>query len=157
MVDAIVREWMRKLEEKGADTEDIRQIVACFYADDGLIAARGPSTLQKAINTLVAIFERVGLQTNTEKTEAMMVVPGRIWTPLTKEAYQVRMSDCHQEERKGRRVACHVCQEEMAVGSLKSHLATQHDVYQCFVAPGAERGPSGPRKRDDLDGPFLPG
>ena len=53
------------------------------------------------------------------------------------------MSELHREERKGRRVPCHVCQEEMAVGSLASHLATQHDVYQCFVAPGAERAGAG--------------
>ena len=87
MVDAIVREWMRQLEEKGVDTEDIREIVACFYADDGLIAVRDPSTLQKAMDALVALFEHVGLKTNiktnTEKTEAMAFVPGRIRTPLT--------------------------------------------------------------------------
>ena len=67
--------------------------VACFYADDGLIVARDPSTVQKAINALVAIFERVVLKTNTEKTEAMTFVPGRIRTPLTEEAYQARMSE----------------------------------------------------------------
>ena len=129
MVDTIVREWMRQLEEKGVDTEDVRQIVACFYSDDGLIAARDPSTLQKAVDALVAIFERVGLKTNTEKTEAMTFVTGRILTPLTKEAYQARMSDFQGEEKKGRRVSCHVCKKEMVVESLKSHLATQHDVY----------------------------
>ena len=73
----------------------------------------------------------------------MTFVPGRIRTPLTKEAYQARMSDFHREERKDRRVVYHVYQEEMAVGSLVSHLATQHDVYQCFVAPGADRAGSG--------------
>ena len=97
---------MRQLEEKGVDTEDIRQIVACFYADDGLIATRDPSTLQKVIDALVAIFERLVLKTNTEKTEAMTFVPGHIRTPLTEEAYQARMSDFYREERKGRRVSC---------------------------------------------------
>ena len=60
----------------GVDTSDIREIVACFYADDGLIAVRNPQVLQKAINTLVGLFERVGLKTNTTKTEAMTFVPG---------------------------------------------------------------------------------
>ena len=30
MVDAIVREWIRKLKEGGIGTEDTRQLVACF-------------------------------------------------------------------------------------------------------------------------------
>ena len=134
---------MRQLEEQGVNTADIREIVACIYADDGLIAARDPTTLQDAIDDLVALFERVGLKTNTGKTEAMTFVPGRIRTPLTEEAYQARMSDFHREERKGCRVVCHVCEEEMAVGSLASHLATQHDIYQCYVAPGANQAGSG--------------
>lgn len=36
-----------------------------------------------------------------------------------------------------------MCQEEMVVGSLTSHLVTQHDFYQCFVAPGADQEGSG--------------
>ena len=38
MVDAIVREWITQLKERGVDTEDIRNLVARFYADDGLVA-----------------------------------------------------------------------------------------------------------------------
>ena len=30
------------MEEKGVETEDIPQIVACFYAGDDLIAVRDP-------------------------------------------------------------------------------------------------------------------
>ena len=56
MVDAIVREWMRQLEEQGVDTADIREIVACFCADNGLIAARDSTTLQDTIDNLVALF-----------------------------------------------------------------------------------------------------
>ena len=82
----------------------------------------------------------MGLNTNTEKTEAMTFVPGHVRTPLAEKAYQARMSEFHQ--RKGRRGSCHVCQEKMAVGFLKSHLATQHNVYQCFVARGANQAGS---------------
>ena len=53
---------MRQLEEQGVNTADIREIVACIYADDGLIAARDPTTLQDAIDALVTLFERVGLK-----------------------------------------------------------------------------------------------
>ena len=73
----------------------------------------------------------------------MTFVTGRIRTPLTEKAYQARMPDFHREERKGRQISCHVCQEEMVVESLKSYLATQHDVYQCFVAPGVDQAGSG--------------
>ena len=45
MVDAIVQEWVRQMEEAGFDATDIRTIVAVFYADNRLVAARDPKTL----------------------------------------------------------------------------------------------------------------
>ena len=45
MVDAIAREQARQLKEGGTDTEDIRKIVTCFYADSGLVTARDAATL----------------------------------------------------------------------------------------------------------------
>ena len=47
---------MRQLEERRVDTADIREIVACFCADNGLIAARDSTTLQDTIDNLVALF-----------------------------------------------------------------------------------------------------
>ena len=64
------------------DTEDIRNLVTCFYADDRLVAARGADTLQKAFDILTGLFDRVGLRTNTTKTKVMLCVVGRICTPL---------------------------------------------------------------------------
>ena len=130
MVDAIVREWISQLKEQGVDTEDIRKLVACFYADDGLVAARDPETLQKAFDILTGLFDRVGLRTNTTKTEVIVCVAGRIRTPLSEDAYEARMSDLHRKERKGRRVQCPTCGKSLAVGSLRGHLASQHDQYQ---------------------------
>ena len=51
---------MRQIEEKGVETEDIRQIVARFYTDGGLIAVGDPSTLQKAVDSLVAHLSTCG-------------------------------------------------------------------------------------------------
>ena len=127
MVDAIVREWITQLEERGVDMEDIRNLVACFYADDGLVAARDADTLQKAFDILTGLFDRVGLRTNTTKTEVMICVAGRIRTPLDQDAYEARMSDLHRAERKGRKVEFPTCGETLAVGSLRSHLTSQHD------------------------------
>ena len=89
-VNAIVREWVRVLQEvHGMGLEDVRRLMACFYADDGLIVARDPEDLQVAFDVLTGLFDRVGLRTNTTKTEAMVFLPGRIRTPLTAEAYEV--------------------------------------------------------------------
>ena len=84
MVDAIVREWARILQaDHGMGLEDVRRLLACFYADDGLIVARDPGDLQVAFDVLTGLFDRVGLRTNTMKTEAMVFLPGKLRTPLT--------------------------------------------------------------------------
>ena len=94
MVDAIVREWAMVLQaEHGMGLEDVRRLLACFYADDGLIVACDPADLQAAFNVLTGLFDRVGLRTNTTKTEAMVFLPGRIRTQLTAELYEARMGE----------------------------------------------------------------
>ena len=69
-------------EEVAADGigAQIRALLAAFYADDGLVQSRDPAFLQYAFDILVGLFGRVGLCTNTTKTEAMACVPGRICT-----------------------------------------------------------------------------
>ena len=57
---------------------EIRKLLACFYVDDGIIASRDPVFLQECIDKLAALFDRVGLVTNTTKTEAMTFLPGNI-------------------------------------------------------------------------------
>ena len=50
-----------------------------FYADDGMVGASDPEWLQGAFSALVAIFDRVGLQTNVDKTVSMACHPvGRV-------------------------------------------------------------------------------
>ena len=80
MVDAVVREWLRILgEELDMEGEEldltIEALFAIFYVDDVYIAARDPIFLQQAIDILVTIFKRVGLETNTKKTQAMTCTP----------------------------------------------------------------------------------
>ena len=60
--------------------EEIRQFLAAFYADDGLVQSRDPARLQASLDTLVSLFERVGLRTNVSKTKTMVCIPGRIRT-----------------------------------------------------------------------------
>ena len=42
---------------------------AVFYADDGMVGVTDPEWLQGAFSALVAIFDRLGLQTNVDKTD----------------------------------------------------------------------------------------
>ena len=107
--------------------QDVRRLLACFYADDGMIVARDPDDLQVAIDVLTCLFDRVGIRTNTTTTDPRVVLPGKIRTPLTAESYEARMDDVYRAEKTGRRVECHICQSSLAVGSLRSHLSTQHD------------------------------
>jgi len=81
MVDAIVREWLRQVlgEEaaKSGISEEVRGFLAAFYADDGLVQSRCPDQLQSSFDILIALFDRVGLRTNTTKTKAMVCIPGK--------------------------------------------------------------------------------
>ena len=76
MVDAVVRAWIAQM--LGAEAaehgygEELRKILAIFYADDALLASRDPALLQEALDVMVALFERVGLRTNTAKTKVMI-------------------------------------------------------------------------------------
>ena len=87
-------------EEVAADGigAQIRALLAAFYEDKGLVQSRDPAFLEHAFDILVVLFERVGLRTNTIKTEAMTCVPGKIRTALSHEAYTNRMEG-HNDRR----------------------------------------------------------
>ena len=105
MVDAVAREWLRQVMSKEAAVEEIsnkiRMILACCYADDGLVACRDLNLLQQALDALTALFDRVGLCTNTKKMECMAFLPGKIRTCLTEEGYRARMDAEFREEHAG--------------------------------------------------------
>ncbi len=65
-VDAVIREWLRRLLSKGAARGDFgeasREIVA-FFVDNGLVGSRDPVWLQGALDVLVELFESIGLRT----------------------------------------------------------------------------------------------
>ena len=62
-------------EEKGAKGEGHFLAICC--ADDGLVDASDPEWLQGAFSELLAIFNRVGLQKNVDKTVSMACLPCR--------------------------------------------------------------------------------
>ena len=111
----------------------MRQLFACFYKDDGLLATRDPEHLQLAFDLLTDLFDRVGLKTNTTKTEAMTFLPGRIRQGLSDEAYLALMDPEARAAAAARKVRCELCQVELATSSLASHLESQHDVRHCYL------------------------
>jgi hypothetical protein len=66
---------------------------AIFYVEDAYLASRDAGFLQHVLDLLVDLFERGGLQTNTAKTQAMMICTlGRIRTQLPSESYRRMMT-----------------------------------------------------------------
>jgi hypothetical protein len=83
MVDIMVREWLQIRKDKsGLEGEELDKMMdtlfAIFYVDDAYIAAWDPVFLQRAIDSLVSTFERVGLETNISETKAMICTPVKI-------------------------------------------------------------------------------
>ena len=79
VVDAVVRHWVEAIvegaEEWGERDKEGRHQADLFYADDGMVALSQPRWLQGAFDTLVSLFDRVGLQKNAGKTVGMVYRP----------------------------------------------------------------------------------
>jgi hypothetical protein len=139
MVDAVVWEWMRQLEQDGDyDEEQAAELTATFFAifyvNDAYLASRDAGFLQLALTLLVNLFARVGLQTNTSKTQTMICTPGRIRTQLPSESYcRMMIGRVTASEWNSRDVECYQCGNEMKASSLSCHLADVHDIYQQTV------------------------
>ena len=100
-----------------------------FYAEDGMVGVSDPAWLQGAFSALVAIFDRVGLQTNANKTASMACQPCRAGSGnRTAEGYRRRVTGEGKSfrERQIEIVACGECGAEIAAGSLSSHLMNRH-------------------------------
>ena len=105
-----------------------RHQASLFYADNGMVASSDPRWLQWEFNTLVSIFERVGLRTNVGNTVSMVYRPCQAAGTQSEAAYGRSMTGegpTYRERQKGR-VQCGDCGKEMAAGSLVSHRVTQH-------------------------------
>ncbi len=92
LVDAVLCEWLWLLEEdgdyKGGKLAALTStFFAIFYIDDAYLASRDAGYLQHALTLLIDLFQWVGLQTNTSKTQTMICTPGWIQTQLPTESY----------------------------------------------------------------------
>ena len=76
VVDAVVKHWVTVVveggEERGERGQEGRHQAVLFYADNGMVALLDPCWLQGTFNSLVGLFDRVGLQTNVRKAVNMV-------------------------------------------------------------------------------------
>ena len=125
-----------------------------------MVGASDPEWLQGAFSALVAIFDRVGLQTNVDKTVRMACQPCRAGSGnRSAEGYRRRVTGEGKSfrERQRERVACGECGVEIAAGSLSGYLMTQHRkavVRPSRVDPSSE--PTGIRPRFPPHTPRTP-
>ena len=151
VVDSVVRSWVTGViagvDEQGECGKEGRHQSDLFYAEDDMVALYDPRWLQGAFNTLVSLFDRVFLQTNVGKTVSMVCRPCQAAGNLLEAAYGRRITreGPTYRERLNRRLSCRVYRELMAVGSLESHLMTQHgrvaETRQSSRNPAAGDGP----------------
>jgi hypothetical protein len=132
VVDAVVRQWLSQVcndavAMNGLDYE-VGEKCVLFYADDGLVAAMDKGWVQESFDTLINLFERVGLRTNTQKTKAMICTPGHISGRQSDYVYERRMtgSGDNFQARQRRRVTCSICKASLAHSSIATHRRVQH-------------------------------
>ena len=79
VVDAFVRHWVTgviaEAEVRGELGKEGRHQAALFYTNDDMVASLDPRWLHGAFNTLVGLFDRVGLHTNVGKKVGMVFCP----------------------------------------------------------------------------------
>ena len=96
VVDAVVRHWvtmaLAEAEKRWERGNKVRQQAVLFYADDSMVASSDPRWLQWAFDTLVSLFERVGLQTNVRKTVTMVCRPCQAAGTKLVAAYREKMT-----------------------------------------------------------------
>ena len=93
-----------------------------------MVDLSNPAWIQGAFNALVGLFGRVGLQKNVRKTVGMVCHPCQAAGNITKAAYGRRITGEGNSYRERQRdwVECKECGEQLAVGSLSSHMMIQH-------------------------------
>ena len=99
-----------------------------LYADDGQIAGQGHIWVQDTLTVMVAMFWRMGLDTNMDKTKSMVCTTGFIWGILSDTTYKQRATGegDYFRERKRTWVSCTECGVMIAALLLKAHMERQH-------------------------------
>ena len=99
-----------------------------FYADDVRIAGQYHIWVQDALTVTVAMFKRVGLKNNMEKTKSTVCNPGYIWGKWSKEAYKhwATREGAAFRERNLTRISCAEYTVPVVASSMKRHMEKKH-------------------------------
>jgi Reverse transcriptase (RNA-dependent DNA polymerase) len=81
-IDAVVRHWFHLLTNNNGITQHrighhAAELLPLFYADDGHLGTIDLTLLEGSLNTLLTLFQRIGLETNLIKTVLMIGQPNR--------------------------------------------------------------------------------
>ena len=93
-----------------------------------MVASSDPRWIQGEFNTLVGLFDRVGLRTYVRKTVGMVFRPCQAAGTQSGAAYvrHITGEGPNYREKQNGQVQCRECREEMAAGSVARHKMTQH-------------------------------
>ena len=113
LADAVFRAWEAEtVEHPVYGNCPIGEILSLIYADDDQLSAMDREWLQRALNILVGMFERMGLKVNIAKTKFMICLPSSHHSHMSLDAYKRKMTgegDTYRE-RKRRKVQCPECE-----------------------------------------------
>ena len=113
-----------------------------FYANDGRILGRSHKWLQDALMFTVALFCRMGMETNLEKSKAMVCMPALIWGNWGEKYYKWRAigGGSTFRERKRMQVSCTECGMTVASSYLKQHVEILHIICVPYTSGVNEGG-----------------
>ena len=95
VVDNVIITWMAMTVEDQRVAQDglgetVGWCVGVFYAENGMVGSREPDWLQHAINVLVGLFRRYGLEANVEKSFKMTCQTGALRAGMSEEAMELK-------------------------------------------------------------------
>jgi hypothetical protein len=104
---------------------------AILYADDGLLTGTTRENIQQYLDTIVELFERIGLKTNVDKTKSLIgraeIHHHRICSPVYSRLFGGDAPS--YMEYTTQIINCTLCNKPMQRRSLPRHLQQQHDTY----------------------------
>ena len=79
VVDAVIFHWAMRVAVEDAGIEgfgrEVQKLSALFYAYENFLASPWPDRLQEDLDTLLGLFDQVGLWTITENMVSMVCQP----------------------------------------------------------------------------------
>ena len=99
-----------------------------FCMDNRRIGGRDHIWVQYALTVSVAMFRRMVLGKNLDKTKALVCTPRYIWGECIEVAYKCRSTRDVETfgERKQARLSFKICGVTVAASSLRGHMVRQH-------------------------------